>query len=83
MPGSMDFSEWAQRWDVVLVDLTMPGLNGLKVGEQIHLQDPDVPLVLMTGWKRPSDEKVANFSEMLQKPFSISDLERCLSKAVE
>ena len=68
----------AGSWDVVLVDLTMPGLNGLQVGSRIRLLDPDVPIVLMTGWKRPAEEGVSVFSAVLPKPFSLAEMKRCL-----
>jgi PAS domain S-box-containing protein len=70
----------AGSWDVILVDLTMPGLNGLQVGSRIRLLDPDVPLVLMTGWKRPADEGVSVFSAVLPKPFSLAEMKRCLAE---
>jgi DNA-binding NtrC family response regulator len=69
-------------WDVILVDLTMPGANGLEVGAEVHMQDPDVPLVLMTGWKRPAKESTSDFVAVLQKPFSLGDLKRCLKRVV-
>jgi PAS domain S-box-containing protein len=35
--------------DMVLLDLTMPGMNGLAVLKAIREQDPDVPVVVVSG----------------------------------
>jgi DNA-binding NarL/FixJ family response regulator len=38
----------AGRWDVVLLDLTMPGQNGLEVLKQIRLEHPALPVLIVT-----------------------------------
>ncbi|MDD2220208.1 MAG: response regulator [Desulfoplanes sp.] len=35
--------------DLVLLDLTMPEINGLTVLKTIRLQDPDVPVIIVSG----------------------------------
>ena len=36
------------RPDVVVLDLTMPGMNGLEAAHKMSNLDPDVPLILFT-----------------------------------
>lgn len=38
----------ADRPDIVLTDLQMPGMNGLELVSAIHADDPTLPVVLMT-----------------------------------
>jgi DNA-binding NtrC family response regulator len=38
-----------QEFDVVVLDVKMPGIDGLDVFRQIHSQFPDLPVVLLTG----------------------------------
>jgi len=40
----------AQDWPGVLVsDIRMPGIDGLELLQQVHAQDPDLPVLLITG----------------------------------
>lgn len=34
--------------DIVLVDVSMPGLNGFEVAERIHRQRPDIEILIVT-----------------------------------
>ena len=36
------------RRDVILVDVSMPGLNGFEVAESIHRQIPDTEILIVT-----------------------------------
>jgi signal transduction histidine kinase len=61
----------AGRWDVALIDLSMPGLPGDHVARAFKETDPTVATVLVTGWEMPADDpRVAVFDLTLQKPFT-------------
>jgi CheY-like chemotaxis protein len=66
----------ASEVDLVLLDLTMPGLGGLEVLEQIRQIRPELPVVLMSGYsERYSSSGCADhIAGFLQKPFSVEDL---------
>lgn len=36
--------------DLVLLDIRMPGMNGLEVLERLRETDPEVPVLVMTGY---------------------------------
>ncbi|MDB4964957.1 MAG: response regulator with a DNA-binding domain [Myxococcales bacterium] len=38
----------ARRWDVVILDLSLPGRGGLDVLKEIHQQRPALPVLVMT-----------------------------------
>ncbi|MFC0522411.1 response regulator [Pontibacillus salicampi] len=40
----------ANQYDVVLLDLYMPGLNGIELTKQIRLQYPDLKVLIYTGF---------------------------------
>jgi PAS domain S-box-containing protein len=70
------------RYDVVLTDLSLPGKNGLQVARMIRERDPDVPVVLMSGYEEPPDGISGTVNAFLPKPFSLGELRRCLGEAV-
>ncbi len=64
-------------YSLVLVDLAMPGLSGLEVSRLIHRSQPNLPVVIMTGWEATLDRATLADSgvvEILYKPFRIEQL---------
>ncbi|HBY59833.1 MAG TPA: Fis family transcriptional regulator, partial [Solibacterales bacterium] len=39
-----------RRWDVALLDIKMPGMDGIELHERVHDADPDLPVIMMTGY---------------------------------
>ena len=63
------------QYDVVLIDLGMPGLAGDQVAQEMMRLDPAVVTVLITGWLlKPDDPRKSIFDFQIEKPFS--DLDR-------
>jgi len=64
-------------YDLVLTDLGMPDMSGWEVAERIREKDPDLPVVLVTGWGTTiDDDEVARSGivGVVHKPFEIRDL---------
>lgn len=77
LDGVAKFSEAAGSVDLVLLDLTMPRLDGFETFEQIRAFQPDVPVVLMSGYSE--QDASARFvgrglAGFLQKPFTAQEL---------
>jgi signal transduction histidine kinase/CheY-like chemotaxis protein len=70
---------------VVLLDLTMPRMNGDEVFEEIHKVAPEIPVILMSGYSQSeatqalADKGLAAF---LSKPCSIKDALAVVHKAL-
>jgi DNA-binding NtrC family response regulator len=67
------------RYDLILMDVQMPGLNGVQTLHELHALDPTIAVVMMTAYTR--DELAAESERMtgfgiLSKPL---DLDRVLS----
>ena len=41
----------AERMDVILADIRMPGLDGLELANALHAASPDTVVVIMSGYK--------------------------------
>ncbi|MGR5063879.1 response regulator transcription factor [Photobacterium sp. DNB22_13_2] len=64
-------------YDVVILDLNLPKMNGLEVCEQLRQQGIDVPVLMLTA-RDTLDDKLAGFSkgadDYLVKPFAMEEL---------
>ncbi len=54
-----------ERFDLVVTDLRMEGMDGLELARQVHARDPRIPVIIVTGFG-PVDAG--------------SDVKACLSK---
>jgi len=65
------------NFDIILTDLSMPGISGLKAATEIMKIRPGIPVVLVTGWKidiEKSKLEAAGIRDILYKPFRIENL---------
>lgn len=77
------FSASPDDFDLVLTDLTMPGLTGLELSTRIKCIRADIPIVLFTGYSdlvSKEDAKEAGIDEYCMKPISMRDLSNVLLK---
>lgn len=73
-----------RKWDLLITDFSMPGINGQELAEAIRATAPEFPIILITGFRKPGmDSEV--FDLVLEKPFSNQSLlaaaRICLLKA--
>ena len=63
-------------FDVVVLDIQMPGMSGLDVLRQIRERDTRVPVVMMTGHGGDAEKRVAQQAgaAFLRKPFTLAAL---------
>jgi PAS domain S-box-containing protein len=74
----------AGKFDLVLVDRAMPEINGDQLTEAIKELDPDMPVILVTGFTDISrdDHKRRRANLILSKPFSHADLREAIGKSM-
>jgi PAS domain S-box-containing protein len=77
------YRERGKEIDLVMTDLTMPRMDGAKLTEELRRLNPDVRVVLASGW---SHEDVSSrfagkdIDGVLQKPYTFADLRGLLSR---
>ena len=82
------------KYDVVLIDMGMPGMAGNQVAQEMMRVDPSVGLVLITGWDIELDDsrvtlladdpRLTLFDFHLQKPFTdLDEVEDVVARAIE
>ena len=66
-----------RAFDVVVTDLSMPGMGGIELSARIKERHSDIPVVLMSGRATEQVEqeiREAHIDHVLQKPFEIASL---------
>jgi DNA-binding response OmpR family regulator len=69
--------------DVVVLDLKMPGMDGLTVLQQIRRLNPTQPVVILTGAGTPESEQQVRelgVTDYVEKHFSLHLLEDALKR---
>ena len=75
-----------EAYDVVLTDISMPGLSGLELLGQMRQKYPDTPVIIISGI---SDQEHAQglirlgAFEYLLKPFRIEVVEKSVKRALD
>ena len=76
----------ADEYDVVLTDISMPGLSGLELLGHVRQKFPDTPVIIISGI---GDQEHAQglirlgAFDFLLKPFSLDAVEKSVRRAVE
>lgn len=80
--------EWLDKevYDVVLTDISMPGLSGVEFLGQVRHRYPDTPVIVITGINDKGHSegllKLGAFDYLL-KPFRLEDVEQSVKRAID
>ncbi len=78
-----DFVQTPGIFDVIITDQIMPHMSGVRLARKIHDIRPDIPVILMTGFRDSYNEQKAleaGVSQILLKPTSHRDLAEMVEK---
>lgn len=75
--GALEKFEAEGGFQIVMTDLSLPGISGWDVARAIRKKDADIPIVLLSGWD--VDESGPEFHEsgvsrLLPKPVKIKEM---------
>lgn len=74
------------HFDIVLLDLMMPGMSGMDVLTDIKARHPDTVIIVITGYatlEHSIETMKKGAFDFLSKPFSPQELRVVISKAIE
>lgn len=74
------------RYDVMVLDIRMPGMDGVEVMQHAHQMRPDLPIIFLTGHATLESAIAAvksRAADYLLKPISIHDLATAIAGALE
>ncbi len=77
----------AQRYDLVLTDVGMPGMSGLELAQALTQRCPGLPIILVTGWGStieadPTAQIAAGIRGVLGKPYRIDQVRAVVAAAL-
>lgn len=78
-------SQPALTVDAVLLDRTMPGMDGWQTLQELSRLRPELPVILCSGYLSDDKQRVgeATPAAVLQKPFSATDLYNVLNEVID
>lgn len=75
------FRDNPNRYDLVITDMTMPGMTGDKLASRILKIRPDIPVILCTGYSELINEdraKEIGIRELVMKPVLIHEMAKTI-----
>ena len=70
------------KFDVVLSDVVMPGMGGLRLAEMLAEEQPELPVVLATGYSQEITQVGSGGRPVILKPYRLATLAEALSRAL-
>ncbi|HEX8634034.1 MAG TPA: response regulator [Pyrinomonadaceae bacterium] len=73
-------------YDVVLTDISMPGLSGIELLSHVRQNQPQTPVIIISGIQDQEHAKgmmTLGAFDYLLKPFRLEDVERSVARAIE
>lgn len=75
-PGGLDLAT-REAFDLLILDLMLPGMDGLEVCRLVRQARPDLPILMLTA-RGSEDDKVVGFAagadDYVAKPFGVREL---------
>ncbi len=76
----------ARQYDLALLDIKMPGMDGMELQQRLHESDPDLIVIIMTGYATVETAVLAlkrGAYDYLTKPVDPDELSHTVVKALE
>jgi len=73
-------------YDLVITDLKMPGMNGIEVLKAIKVLQPEIPILLITGYSTVEsavDAMKSGAADYISKPFTPEEILEKIDRALE
>ncbi len=67
----------SNSWDIMILDLNLPGLSGVEVCQKVRAKDVNKPILMLTA-NSEEDDKISGLNigadDYMTKPFSVKEL---------
>ncbi|MFC1819974.1 sigma-54-dependent transcriptional regulator [Thermodesulfobacteriota bacterium] len=82
----LKYIEERGRYDLILLDMKLPDMDGMNILEIVHRETPDIYVIVMTGYSTVRNAVEAmklGAVDYLSKPFTDDELTISVSRAIE
>ena len=69
-----------QRFDLVILDYFMPGLQGSQVARRMKAMAPHLPILMITAFLEKLEDPDKPVDALIGKPFAIGELREAIAK---
>ena len=76
----------AVRFDLVVTDFNMPGISGLDVARAVRDAQPDLPVIVVSGYVTDAlraQATAAGVRELISKPHEVEELRDVVQRLVK
>ena len=86
---ALELSSDERDYARVLIDLTLPPLDGLELAASIHRRNPRTAVILISGYFYPDDQAIIEgirkglLAGFISKPFDLKEVRRVVCRAVQ
>lgn len=80
------FSAAPRRFDIVILDLSMPHINGYQLAERIIKIRPNMPMIMTTGYTELADAKrieKLGFCSLILKPYRLNEISYLIAEIIK
>ena len=83
--GVAIYQSQREQIDLVLLDMMMPGMDGLETKNAIRSMNPSARIIATSGLRRPDQEdgKMKDFDRFLSKPYTDEQLLRLIRSVID
>ncbi|TCD01895.1 PAS domain-containing hybrid sensor histidine kinase/response regulator [Erythrobacteraceae bacterium CFH 75059] len=80
---ALELARTSDPFDLVITDQAMPNMTGLQLAEVLHEEQPDLPVILASGYAEIEEGALRLIAARLEKPFTDEALRRAIAKALD
>ncbi len=80
--GALDLLDQNPHIDLVILDIAMPGMNGMEVARQVRIKSPTRPVMFVTGYADTSALGDIDDTQVVRKPFIGNELAQKVQTAL-
>jgi len=80
------FTEAPDEFDLIITDMTMPGMNGEALAGKIHSMRPEISIIVCSGYAEFVNKDKAEtlgIKKYLTKPFTSNELSKCVRQILD
>ncbi|NTW53432.1 MAG: PAS domain S-box protein [Chlorobaculum sp.] len=81
-----EFTKDPNAFDLVITDLTMPEMTGIELARKLHMMNPRLKMILMTGYGKAIDNPASlsryGLRKLLKKPVRLNELAEAIREVM-